>query len=88
MRHRLKCQLLQINKLKNLFLSCNLKYLTLLELRPRLRSAKFLITELCFFATSAGKNKALRKRLEPIFDNLGFPLIDDPENLWDGVKPA
>ena len=48
----------------------------------------FSIYGLYFLATIAGKKRALRRRPAPIFDNLGFPLTDDPENFCEGDKPA
>ena len=50
-------------------------------------SAKFFSEGWCFIAVRAGRYKAFRRILSPIFEILGLPRIDDPEVRCFGVKP-
>jgi len=43
---------------------------------------------LWFLATTAGKYRALRNLEEPSLDNLALPLIEEPEVLCLGTRPA
>jgi len=43
---------------------------------------------LWFLASTAGKYRALRNLEEPSLDNLALPLIEEPEFLCLGTRPA